>query len=165
MNLQFADGMILLIVALSFLMGMMRGLIREAFSLTSWLLSWLVARHFVLPVSVLLVPYVHTPSFRLLTAFALVFLCTWLVMSLLAYLVQSVLDRVGLRWSDRFLGAVFGLLRGLLIVEILLMLALPYASHDPWWHQSRAIGYFMHWAPFTRDLGRQVEAVSSRVWQ
>ncbi|NNM51584.1 MAG: CvpA family protein [Pseudomonadales bacterium] len=161
--MSFADGFILAVVVLSMAMGLFRGLIREAFSLVSWVLAWLVARHYGEAMQVILLPMVPTPSLRLLAAFLILFIGTWLVMSLLSYLIQGVLDRVGLRWSDRMLGCVFGLLRGLLMVEVLLMLMAPYASHDPWWHQSRGVGVFMHYAPYTRELGHRVQELSRPV--
>ncbi len=157
MGLQVADGIILAIIALSMMMGVMRGFVREAFSVFSWLAGWLVARHYAPALEVVLQPYVHTPSLRLLMAYILLFLATWLVLSLLAYLLQSLLSQVGLRWSDRILGAIFGLVRGLLIMEILLMLLAPYASHDTWWQRSRMVAVLVRYEPATRDMGRRFE--------
>ncbi len=161
--MSFADGFILGVIALSMLMGLFRGLIREAFSLISWVLAWLVARHYGEAMQVILQPMVPTPSLRLVAAFLMLFIGTWLVMSLLSYLIQSVLDKVGLRWSDRMLGCIFGLLRGLLMVEVLVMLIAPYASHDLWWKQSRGVGVCMRYAPYTRQLGYRVQELSRPV--
>ncbi len=164
MGLQLADGVIIAIIVISMMLGGMRGFVREAFSVVSWLAGWLVARHYAPALMVILHPYVHTPSLRLLLAYVLLFLATWMVLSLLAYLLQSLLTQVGLRWSDRILGVMFGFVRGLLMMELLLMLLAPYASHDDWWQGSRVVAVLVRFEPATRDMGHRLEKAALPVF-
>ncbi len=41
--------------------------------------------------------------------------------ALIAYLLRSIVQKVGLGWFDRFLGGLFGLVRGFVICSVLLL--------------------------------------------
>jgi membrane protein required for colicin V production len=65
------------------------------------------------------------------------FLGTLLVTSLLAIALSAIFKKIGLGWLNRFLGAAFGLLRGLIIVCILVFLAgLTNIPKDARWHNA-----------------------------
>jgi membrane protein required for colicin V production len=53
----------------------------------------------------------------------------------------------GLSGSDRLLGMVFGLVRGLALVTItVLLLGFTPLPRDPWWHQSQLLPTFQNYA-------------------
>ena len=60
---------------------------------------------------------------RLLAAFLILFLSTLLICSLLAIALSELFKQIGLGWLDRMLGAMFGVLRGVLIVCVVVLLA------------------------------------------
>jgi membrane protein required for colicin V production len=135
------DYILLGIVLVSVLFGAIRGFLRESIALLGWLVGlWMAWRY-----AALVQPYLggllrDTPLqiwvARLVVLIAVV-ACAWLVGSLLGYIVQ----RSGLTLGvDRILGAVFGLVRGAVIVGFVVMLGeaadLP---REPWWKASKVL--------------------------
>lgn len=154
--MMWADWCILAAISASTLLGAFRGLVREAFSLAGWVAAMVVARMFYRDLDRLLVDSISTPSVRMVAAFLLLFVATLLISSMLAYLVQTLTQAAGLGWSDRLLGAAFGVARGLILTLVLLMSAAPYVAKDPWWQRSRLAPVFMHYAFFGQELRQRV---------
>jgi len=117
------DYAVLAIIGLSILLSMMRGFVREILSLVSWVVAFFVAKFYTLELAPLLPKEIPSESLRLLAAFLILFLATLLVSSLLAIALAQVFKHLGLNWVDRFLGAFFGLARGIVIVGVLVLLA------------------------------------------
>ena len=61
-----ADIVILVVIALSVLLGVFRGFVREAFSLAGWFLAYVVARLFHAPLEEMLAPKQPLLSFVVL---------------------------------------------------------------------------------------------------
>ncbi len=151
-----ADAIILGIIAISMLFGVFRGLVREAFSLAGWVAAYIVARVFHAPLAAMLADVISTPSLRLLVAWGGLFLATLLLAFIAAYMVMSLMDAAGLRGVDRCFGAVFGLLRGLVLVLALLVMAAPFVAKDDWWHEARLPREFMRYEAQGRELRGQL---------
>lgn len=117
------DYGVLAIVGLSSLLSMMRGFLRESLSLAGWVAAFFVARLYTTELAPLLPNAIPTDALRMLAAFLILFLATLLVSSLLAIALSEVFKKVGLGWLDRWLGAIFGLARGVIIVGVLVLLA------------------------------------------
>lgn len=131
------DYIVLAIVGLSIMLSMMRGFVREILSLAGWVVAFFVARYYMLELAPLLPQAIPSESLRLLAAFLILFLATLLVTSLLTIALAQIFRQVGLNWLDRMLGAVFGLVRGFVIVGILVMLAgLTNLPHDIRWRNA-----------------------------
>jgi membrane protein required for colicin V production len=158
--MQPADWVILAIIGLSIVFGLMRGLVRESFSLAGWLAALIIARTFFSPFDALLASSISTPSLRHAMAYGGLFVGTLLVAWLLGFAIMSLVDAAGLKWSDRLLGAVFGLGRGLILVLSLLILLEPFVQQDPWWHSAKLPPVFMKYAFFGRQLRADVMHVA-----
>ncbi len=131
------DYVVLAIIGISVLLSIMHGLVRELLALASWVVAFIVAQLFAADVAPLLPDAIPNPSLRLLAAFLAVFLTALLLMTLLAILVSSLVRRVGLGAVDRLLGAVFGLVRGLAIVTVVVLLAgLTVLPRQPAWRHA-----------------------------
>jgi membrane protein required for colicin V production len=126
-------------VLLSMLFGSMRGFLRESVALLGWLVGlWLAWRY-----AGLVEPYLGgTLTGTLLQVWVariavllVVVMAGWLLGSLLSYIVQ----RSGLTLGvDRLLGAVFGLVRGVVIIGFAVMLGqAAELEGEPWWRASR----------------------------
>lgn len=154
-----ADVIILGIIAISMLLGVFRGLVREAFSLAGWVAAYVVARMFHAPLEQMLADEITMPSLRLVVAWGGLFLVTLLLAFIAGYMVMSLMEAAGLRGVDRFFGAIFGLLRGLILVLALLVLAAPFVSKDAWWREAKLPREFMRYEGQGRELkSRLVEA-------
>jgi membrane protein required for colicin V production len=117
------DIVVLLILFLSTLISVMRGLVREVLSLASWVGAFLVAK-FGAPVVAGWLPGLDSyPSARLIVAFVLVMIASVLLFSLLSLQIAKLVKISGLRGTDRALGAFFGLARGVLVAVLLVLLA------------------------------------------
>jgi membrane protein required for colicin V production len=148
-------------VLLSMLFGSVRGFLRESVALLGWLVGlWLAWRY-----SSLVEPYLGgalagTPLqvwvARMLVLLAVV-MAGWLLGSLLSYIVQ----RSGLTLGvDRLLGAVFGLVRGVVIVGFAVMLGqAAELDSEPWWRASRLLPLGENMADVLRgyvETGREI---------
>jgi membrane protein required for colicin V production len=70
----------------------------------------------------------------MVAAFALVVVAVLLFVSLLRFLLREMLKAVGLRATDRFFGAIFGIARGLAIAFVAVLLGgLAGMAREPWW--------------------------------
>ena len=142
--MEYADIAVLTIVALSILVGALRGFVKEAFSLAVWAAAFFVAFKFSGALALKLDGIVELPSAQTALAFAGLFLGVLLVGGLLTYLIGKLVEKTGLSGSDRLLGGVFGGVRGLFLILVLMLVAgLTPIPNDPWWKSSRSIQSLM----------------------
>lgn len=138
--MSLADIILLVLVALSVVIGFWRGFIKEVFALAVWVLAFVLAFHYCGPLSARLTPWLELPSARTAAAFGGIFLLAIVVGGLLTWLIGKLVEKTGLSGSDRLLGGVFGALRGvLLIITLILLAGFTPIPQDPWWHESRVI--------------------------
>jgi membrane protein required for colicin V production len=150
--MNWVDYAILVIVAISAIISIWRGFMREVLSLLGWIAAFWVAFAFGRAVAGGLVSYSETPSVRLGAAFALLFVGTLMVAGLANFLIGRLIASSGLTGTDRMLGVFFGLARGMAIVTALVLAAgftpLP---QDPWWHESLFVGHFQDLAVWIKQ--------------
>lgn len=147
--MNWADYVILAILVFSAIMSLVRGFVREALSLATWIGAFVVAVVFTSRISRLLHPYVTVTQIRLVLSFAALFAATLLAGAIISHFAALAIDRTGLGRADRSVGFVFGVLRGYLAVAALVMLAgFTHLPRHRWWHQSLLIPYAQpvaHW--------------------
>jgi membrane protein required for colicin V production len=149
----WVDYVIIGIIMLSAMISIVRGFIKEVFSLASWILAFWVALTFSPNLSTLLNAYIETQSIRLISAFVVLFVITLILGALVNHAISTLVEKTGLSGTDRSLGVIFGLLRGGAIVVLLLLLAgATPMPQDPWWQNSVMIQYFENLAMWARDL-------------
>jgi len=152
-KLTYVDYGILGILVFSMALSAWRGFVREAMSLASWIAALVVAVVFADIGAALLIDHVSVPSVRLAISFAVLFLVTLLAGGLLSYLIATLVDKTGLSGTDRVVGVIFGLLRGIAIITVLVLLAgLTPVPEDPWWDQSVLLPRFVDLAVYLRTL-------------
>ena len=140
------------IIALSVVIGIWRGFLREFISLATWVAAFVIAYVFSAQAAVFLAPYISVPSVRAILAFGGLFLITLFLGGLVNLLVAQVIKHTGLSGTDRLVGLIFGALRGAVLVGLLLMAAkLTPLPEDPWWQRSVTIPYFEPLADWMYD--------------
>ncbi|WP_088332258.1 CvpA family protein [Lacimicrobium sp. SS2-24] len=141
--MNWIDYCILGIIALSTLISLVRGFVKEAISLAVWFAAFFIASQFYLDLASHLTNF-SDPMIRSAVAIAILFVVTLVLGGLLNYVVSQMVQYTGLSGTDRALGAVFGLLRGALIVSALLffMDAFTAFPDSQWWQQSMLIPEF-----------------------
>jgi len=149
----WVDYLIIGIIFISAGISIVRGFMKEVLSLASWILAFWVALMFHSHLSTLLANYVATPSIRLFLAFFILFAVTLILAAMVNHLIAQVVEKTGLTGTDRALGIVFGLLRGVAIVTILVLAAgaTPMPA-DSWWQNALLIEHFEKLAIWMREL-------------
>ena len=139
--MTWIDYAVLAIIGISVLWSVIHGLVRELMALASWIVAFMVAQIYAADVAPLLPEAISNPSLRLLAAFLSMFLTILLVMTLLAIVISRLIKSAGLGLVDRALGAVFGLVRGLAIVMMVVLLAgLTALPRQQAWRQAMLSG-------------------------
>ncbi|MFN3579000.1 MAG: CvpA family protein [Pseudomonas sp.] len=152
MTLAWIDWAIIAIIAVSTLISLTRGFVKEALSLLTWIVAGLVAWLFGGALAEYLVPYIDTPSLRVIVACTLLFILTLILGGLINYLIGQLVLVTGLSGTDRFLGMVFGAARGaLLIIVAVGLLSLAPVEEDGWWRQSELIPHFLLMADWSKS--------------
>ena len=142
-DLIWVDYCLIGLIALSALIGLIRGLIREIFSLVIWGAALWLSLHYNHQLSTHLEQAIPEETPRLAASFALIFIAVLLLGGMLVFVVGKLIAATGLGGTDRLAGLLFGVARGVLIVAVLVLLAgVTPLPADPWWKQSKLIPPF-----------------------
>lgn len=158
------DYVIIAIIAISALVGLARGLVREILSLGVWIAALVIAWIFHRDLADLLVTQLSQPSLRIAVAFAALVFVVLLVGAILGAILSAFVEKAGLTGLDRLLGMLFGTARGAVIVAMAVFLvALTPLPQDVWWQESQLIGGFQ--ATANRMLALVPEGIQTRLRQ
>ena len=150
--MTWVDIVILAIITISAIVSLLRGFVREALSLGTWIIAFVIGFTFSAPLSVYFAELISIPSLQLAAAFAVLFLATLALGAWINYLAYKLVDKTGLSGTDRILGILFGAARGGVIVIVLVLLAgLTPLPKDAWWRQSTLLDSFQEMALWVRD--------------
>jgi membrane protein required for colicin V production len=140
MGIAWPDYIVIGIISLSVVVGLLRGFIKEVFALFIWLAAFLIAYNFTENVAGWLENSVSLPSARMAIGFAGLFVLTLLVGGLMNYLMGRLIEKTGLTGTDRLVGGLFGIVRGVaLAVALVIMARFTPLPADPWWQESPMI--------------------------
>jgi membrane protein required for colicin V production len=131
--MNLVDLLVIAIVAISALLGLSRGFVREMLGLGSWLLAGYGAYRFgpeLLPVAT---RTIGNPDIAGIAAYAVAFLGLLIVLSLASNLVGRVVRVSALGGLDRTLGLVFGVARGLVVLIAAYILGGVVLPHPESW--------------------------------
>ncbi len=146
------DYAVIAVIALSALVGWWRGFMYELFSLIGWLAAYIVARTY----SAGMVPYVPeavgADNLRAAAAFATLFIATLIVGALFAWFLARLAKFAGLEGMDSKFGAIFGMLRGMLMVIALVWLGgLTALPQKPFWRDALSSKPLQEAALYAKD--------------
>lgn len=148
-----ADFIVLGIIVLSVVVSLMRGFVKEAMSLAGWLLALWISMTFSSGMAELFGDSIKDPTLRLLAAFICLFVLSLIVGAIINFFASQFVQRAGLTGIDRTIGGVFGLLRGVLLVTIIVMLlGLTTLPKEAWWDESFFMFRFEVIATWLKDL-------------
>ena len=148
-----ADFIILAIIFISVVISLMRGFVKEAFSLAGWLVALWVSMTFSSGMAELFGKSIKDPTLRLLAAFIVLFVLSLVVGAIVNFFASQLVQKTGMTGIDRTIGGVFGFLRGILLVTIIvMMLGLTTLPRESWWDQSFFMFRFEAVATWLKDL-------------
>lgn len=132
---------VLIVVGLSTLFAFVRGVIREVIALIAWVVGIVAAITFTPVVGEWLPTSFGSPALRYGVAFVLILIGALLAGSFIAWPLAKAVRAAGLGFVDRFLGSIFGLARGLLLViAFVLVVGLTDLPRGSWWQDSVLAG-------------------------
>lgn len=145
------DIAIIAVIGLSAVIGFFRGFLREALGLATWIVAFWLAFVLATPTSEFLKRWIDVDSARLAAAFALVFIGVLILGAIFNYLLGRLISGTGFAGTDRALGIVFGVVRGVAVLILLVLLAgVTPVPRDSWWQQSIFIGQLEQGAVLVR---------------
>jgi membrane protein required for colicin V production len=115
------------IVVVSTVAAMRKGLIRELISLASVVVGLVIAAVGYSRAAPWFEDLTKSHEVALGLGFLVLFIGTLLVGALLSLLAQKLIQAAGAEWFDRFLGGIFGLVRGVLVDAIVLLAFVAFA--------------------------------------
>ena len=129
-TLTLLDYGIFFILLLSALMSILRGLTREILGLIGWVVSFFVAKYSQPLIEDQIVGFLQVKGLGEALAWGLPFGASVVIWFILASLISPGLKRLGLGIFDRWLGILFGFIRGYGLVLIVFMGAVLLESED-----------------------------------
>ncbi|HAT40071.1 MAG TPA: colicin V production protein [Polynucleobacter sp.] len=124
LKLTSVDYFTLVVLLVSAFVGISRGLLKEVLALASWFAAAWVAYHYSNYLSTEWLSTFHLDELLSLgVSFIILFVLTLIVCGLFGGVVQKIILSVGLSLTDRFLGLIFGVMRGGLVVVVVATLA------------------------------------------
>lgn len=156
-NMNWVDYVVIGVFFLSTLAGLMRGLVKELFSLLAWVAAFVLATLFATRLAAVFSGSSQIQStvssatngsavqpmsmISIGVSFLLIFIGVLILGKIISFFISSAVEGGGISFVNRFLGAIFGFGRGVLLVLVMMFLVglSPMATED-YWTQS----YFVH---------------------
>ncbi|BCK88064.1 colicin V production protein [Sideroxyarcus emersonii] len=146
------DYAVIAIIVLSAVVGWWRGFMYELFSLIGWLAAYIVAHTYSAQALPYVPPAVGADNIRSAAAFAALFIVTLIIGALFAWFLARLAKFAGLAGMDGKFGAIFGMLRGGLVVIALVWLGgLTDLPQLPFWRNALTSKPLQEMALYAKD--------------
>lgn len=151
--MSMLDVIVLLVLVLTVVRGLMRGMVDTLFSLGGWVLAFVAGQWGAALAGPLLPAVVGQPGTRYFVGFAAIFLVVLIVVRLLGYAIASMIEAIGLGSLDEVLGGVIGLAKGaVILVGLTLAAGLTSLPRTDFWKQAALSGNLQALAKRTLPL-------------
>lgn len=152
-----ADYILIGVLLISTLISIIRGFVREALSMLGLILSGFVAYFFSAGFADLFLTSIADTTIRGLVAAVILLILTLVVSGVINFFAGQLVKRTGLSGTDRFIGVIFGMLRGVVFISIGMLLAIqlvtiPKLNAIEWWKDSFMVQNFQALAIWIKDV-------------
>ena len=138
------DLVLLVVVAASALLGLVRGLVGVVASLVAWLGAGWAAFHYGAELAFWFSDDGTPGATELFGGYIVCFLGVLVLVGLVGWAARKLVHSVGLSGVDRFLGLLLGLARGALVACMLvLLMAFSELPQERSWDESRGVAVFV----------------------
>ena len=140
---NWLDILLLVIIGVSFILGLIKGLTRMVIGIASVVAGFIFAALYYRPVSVLFSRLLAAEIWRHLVAFVLIFIAVLIAGGLVSFLLSKII-KGPLRFADRILGGMLGVVTGVLVCGVLVIAQLAFPV-DKQALQRSAIAPYCYW--------------------
>jgi membrane protein required for colicin V production len=137
------DWLIVVVLLVSVLSAAKNGFFLEVFSLAGVVTGLLLASWNYQRLLPWISRWIHTLAVAEALSFLLIALGVMLLAGLLGRIIRWSVHSIGLGWADRFIGAVFGFVKGCVLVTLAVLVVAAFLPQATWFQQSRLAPYFL----------------------
>jgi len=119
LGLLYFDYIVIAIITLSGLIAFFRGFIQEALSLVLWIFAFTSSMFLNEYLDPYVSDYINNPEARRILIIIIVFLAIIFFGGLLVKLLRGLVYWSGMGGLDKFLGVLFGCLRGIILIAVI----------------------------------------------
>jgi membrane protein required for colicin V production len=119
--MNFFDIIVIVILGYCFIRGIFRGLVKELSSIIGVFGGFYAAYTYYPDLAKPLSKWIANTGYLNILSFLIIFCVVFMVISILGIIINYLLKIVFLGWLDRVSGAMFGAMKGILIVSVLLI--------------------------------------------
>jgi len=147
------DYALLAVVGLSALAGFFRGFFKEAFSLLGWVIAIWGAWSFGEQAAAMMPAFVADQNVMVWVGRLAILIGVLLITGILSRIASMVMGKTGLDGTDRVVGIIFGLARGVVLAGLVVnLIQVAGFEGNPWWQESKLIPYAAPIAKSLRDI-------------
>lgn len=137
------DWFIIAIIIVSMIVAASQGFLLEVITLAGLILGLLLAFWNYRALAVPFTHVIHSEHIADALAFLLIALGVMIVIGLLGRLISKLAQTAGLGGLDSLLGAVFGIVRGCVLVVIAIIAIAAFLPQNTWMNGSKLAPYFL----------------------
>ena len=137
------DWIIVVVLIVSVLSAAKNGFFLEVFSLIGVIAGLLIASWNYQKVLPWAARWIHSWAAAEALSFLLIALGVMLIVGLLGRMIRRLVHSIGLGWADRFVGAIFGFVKGCALVTVAVLVIAAFLPQATWFQQSRLAPYFL----------------------
>lgn len=117
--MNLLDYILAVILAYCLIRGIFRGLVKELSALIGVLAGFYFAFHYYPQMTKTLEGWITTAAYAQILSFFILFFGVYLVISIAGVIIKYLMNIAWLGWTDRLTGALFGAVKGVLIVSVI----------------------------------------------
>ncbi|HEV2419826.1 MAG TPA: CvpA family protein [Terriglobia bacterium] len=138
---NWVDWLLAIIIILSIFFAVKKGFVRELISLAAVVVGLIVAAVEYQRAAGWFEDLTKSHQIALAFGFLSVFILILIAGAIAAALARLLVKTAGIEWFDRFMGAVFGLIRGVVVDSVLLMILMAFSIKPTAVSQSQLAPY------------------------
>ena len=137
------DWLILVVLLVSVLTAAKNGFFLEVFSLAGIIAGLLIASWNYQKLLPWIGRWIHSFPASEVLSFLCIALGVMLLAGVLGRVIRWSVHSIGLGWADRFIGAVFGFVKGCALVTVAVLVIAAFMPQATWFQQTRLAPYFL----------------------
>ncbi|MBC7751083.1 MAG: CvpA family protein [Candidatus Saccharibacteria bacterium] len=154
------DIVIAVIVLFSLYRGFKLGLVRSLVGLAGWFATLYVGTHYAREMGYLFSGIVKDPVLQTALAFLVIVLLMLTIVWGASLIVKSMIDALALTPIEKLAGGIFGSIRGVVIVLVVMSFIGSWASKTESWQHSILAKALSPYAPLTMVVGRDLASTA-----